>query len=322
VHAEELMPGTLPLLQPCLPKPRILNRAGTAELRTNGKKFGEVIVAPVKQIKVGVWSKQTAFAQTELCRTAYHLGLGKIYLPGRGKIGSIPLIKLSELGELGPDRRDIHDGFELSNSSTAYAAIWGHDTESLQKISQLPNQFLTALAKARPGRPYRDPHLLWSRAGRLLIAERLWLETIRVVSIYLPQPVLSNTWWPLAIHERENTKNEDIETILSLWFNSTLGVLSLIAARVDTRGPWIEMKKPTLNELPVLNPLSLTDSKRKKLVRLYDSLSAENLRRLPEINNDEVREQIDCGIMSVLGIPEDLKSLRDMISQEPLLMGS
>jgi hypothetical protein len=38
-----------------------------------------------------------------------------------------------------------------------------------------------------------------------------------------------------------------------LWLNSTLGVLLLIANRVETMGAWTKFKKPTLSAMPVLD---------------------------------------------------------------------
>ena len=167
-------------------------------MRTETQKFGEVIICPPERIRVGQWNQEAAFSQTDLNRVAYHLKEGQIYIPGRGAIASIPRIHLQGLGELGPDRRDIHDGFRPTPDPTPYAAFWGHSTDLVRHLSQTPNRHLSPLGRPLPGRPRRDPHLLWSRSGRLLIAERLRLNTVRVLSVYLDRQVLSNTWWPFV----------------------------------------------------------------------------------------------------------------------------
>lgn len=294
---------------------------GITELRTNGKKFAEVILGAAERIKAGKWNEESIFAQTELCRAAYFLVRGQVYLPGQGHIGGIPLIELSALGDLGPDVRDIHDGFQVSDSPTPYSAFWGHDTESIQHIAQNPNRHLVALAEAKEGRPLRDPHLLWSRSARLLISERLWYYTTRVTCVHLPEKALSNMWWPLQVEDTEELHAEDTERIIALWLNSSLGILSLMAARVDTRGPWVKMKKPILYQLKVLNPYSLSHEQRQNLLEAYNDLSKQDLRKLPEVHTDEVRSQIDSAFMSALGIAEDLTPLRQMISIEPLIAG-
>lgn len=79
------------------------------------------------------------------------------------------------------------------------------------------------------------------------------MVTTRVLSVRMPEPVLSNTWWPFAL-DGEGRNLEDADRIVALWLNSTLGILTLVVARVDTRGSWIELKKPILEQLDVLDP--------------------------------------------------------------------
>jgi hypothetical protein len=295
---------------------------GVDEIRTEAQKIGEVILCPPERIAAGEWSMETAFAQTELCRVAHYLSQGEIYIPGEGVVGRVPLIRLQELGSLGPDARDIHDGFRLAGSTTRYAAFWGHGTVSVRSIAQAPNRYLSPLARARRGRHLRDPVLLWSRAGRLMLAERMRLGTLRVTSVRLDQRALSNTWWPIAISDEHGIAADDIECVLSMWFNSTFGVISLIAARVETEGPWMKFKKPILENLRVIDPLSLSARARRVLLDAYGWLSRKTFQPLPEINGDGVREQIDAVIARALQLREDVGSIRALMAVEPLIVGA
>jgi hypothetical protein len=292
---------------------------GVCELKAADTKVGEVILSPPERIHEGRWNEEAAFAQTELCRVAHYLSRGKVYVPSLGLLGSIPMCSIDTLGLIGPDRRDIHDAFNETTSQTAFPALWGHDTQSVQCISQQPNAFLSPLARAKRGRNLRSAELMWSRAGRLMIAERLWLTTARVVSVCLEDPALSNTWWPLAIGALDGVSAEDIESALALWLNSTLGVLSLVAARVDTRGPWVELKKPILEKFLVLNPVALSDAARATLQQSCAELSQLQLSPLMEINADLHRARIDAVIMNALGIAADLQPLRELFAVELLL---
>ena len=103
-----------------------------------------------------------------------------------------------------------------------------------------------------------------------------------------------------------------------MWLNSTLGVLMLIAARVETEGPWMKMKKPVLERLPVLDPLKLTTPAAVKLAQAYDRLSKEQLKPLPDVESDATRAAIDEAIADALGI-RDLAPLRHLLAHEPLL---
>jgi hypothetical protein len=112
---------------------------------------------------------------------------------------------------------------------------------------------------------------------------------------------------------------EGWEKIQSLWFNSTLGILSLIAARVDTRGAWVELKKPVLEELLVLDPREIGKKAQARLCETYDETSEMQVQPLPVIDKDPVHSRIDGAFSSALGIADDLARLRDMLAREPIV---
>ena len=107
---------------------------GTCELRTNGHKFGEMVSLALDGDFP--WSIGGAFTQTDLCRSAYNLVKNSVFLPGQGVVGKIPLVKLVEVAELGPDGRDIYDGFSLTDSHTAYPAFWGYAADRVMTLAQ------------------------------------------------------------------------------------------------------------------------------------------------------------------------------------------
>jgi hypothetical protein len=290
-----------------------LGASGTDELGTPLVKYGEAVQVPAADIRRGNWNEGAAFAQTELCRAAHRLWGGEVYSPGEGVIGAVSLTKLKAIADIGPDRRDIHDGFKPTDQSTEYPAVWGHDTTSVQCMAQKPNKYLMALAHAKKGRNLRDAHLLWSRSGRLLVAERLWLTTTRLVAIRASEKVLSNTWWPIA------TDAPAIDKTLALWLNSTLGLLSLIASRVDTRGAWVDLKKPILEELAVIDPTKLRKAAQEKLNAAYDGLCKLEIQALPHMAEDAVRGKIDAVVADALGLKRDLSVVRSLLAAEPII---
>jgi hypothetical protein len=109
---------------------RLDSISGTSELASSQVKYGEVISSTTS-----VWSRACAFAQTDLNRAAYYLAQGKLQLPGQKTSFSIPLVPLSKIASIGPDRRDIADGFSPSNHFTSYPALWGHEPNTMQTIS-------------------------------------------------------------------------------------------------------------------------------------------------------------------------------------------
>ncbi len=150
--------------------------------------------------------------------------------------------------------------------------------------------------------------------GTIANRERLRLTTARLVAIRSSEKVLSNTWWPVATDGGKN-----VDKILALWLNSSLGLLSLIASRVDTEGAWVELKKPTLEELLVIDSTKLSDDAQKKLGAAYDELSKMEIQTLSQMTIDEVREKIDAAITNVLELADNLSLLRKLLAAEPII---
>ena len=294
--------------------PSLEEGQGALDLNVGEIKFGEASSVQWRRLREGSWMLPCAFAQIDLARAANDLVLGAVNLPGVGAVGNVPLRRLRELGELGPDRRDIWDGFDQSETHTAYASFWGHDAGNVVTIAQSPNLYLSPLSRARKGRPLRKVTDLWPHAGSTLLAERLWLNTQRLAALRVDTAVLSNVWWPFKFHE----KDDDREKALVLWLNSTLGLIILLAHREETRGAWVGFKKPTLSELPVLDTSALSADQIKALADAYDRLAMKDLGPFPEIDSDPLRSEIDGAISAALGLP-NIGALRRLLAREPVV---
>lgn len=296
--------------------PDLATQHGTLELKVGEGKVGEAFSIPWDELRQGPWYLPGAFAQTELVRTLYCLSRGKLYLPQRGVCAKVPLCPLGELGRLGFDRRDIHDGFSVGDAATAFPTFWSHDAARVRNLAQVPNRWLQPLSEPREGRPLRDATHLWTMAGSVLLAERLRLNTMHVASVLLHERVLSNVWWAFSFRKKAGAK--DAEKALVLWLNSTLGILSLVGHREDTEGAWVQFKKPTLESMPVLSVRKIGRSSVKGLAAAYDELATRNLGRLQEMDSDPIRAAIDKAIAHALRLP-DLSSLRELLAREPVI---
>ena len=127
---------------------------------------------------------------------------------GIGEAVDIPLCQLDEIGQVGPDRRRLVDGFDRTSSTTAYPLVEGHDTGQRKSLTCSPDSYLSPLIKPKGGqRPGYGDHL-WQQAGRLLIAERLRLDTARIVAMCSDTLVLSNVWWPVRVEDVSGRKGK------------------------------------------------------------------------------------------------------------------
>jgi len=293
--------------------PSLETGQGALSIMLGKQKMGEAVQVPPKMVKRN-WLLPCAFAQSDLTRAAMHLLENRVGLPGIAETYPIPLCPLGDLGTLGPDQRDIHDGFNVVEHVTAYPAFWGHDSNAVLTIAQRPNRYLEPLAHAKKSRPLRRSTDLWPLASPLLLCERFRLNTQRLMAVQLDQPVLANTWWTCALKNR----NPQIEKALALWTNSTLGVLIQLANRVETEGAWVKFKKPTWLALPVLDVRRLSPAQLDALATAYDRLATMELQPFPHMATDPARAAIDAALAEALHLP-DFSVLRRLLAQEPVV---
>ncbi len=292
--------------------PAKLEGEGAALLEVDGQHVGEMLSIRESQIAGKKWSGMQ-FARADLIRSALRLlENSEVWVPGEGGAADIPLCRVDQLGQVGPDRRRLVDGFDRTNSVTAYPLVAGHDTEQRKSLTCTHDSYLSPLAKPRGGQRPGYGEYLWQQSSRLLIAERLWLETTRVVAMRSETRVLSNVWWPVRVED------EAAEKALAVWLNSSLGLLTLLAHRTSTRGGWVAMKKADLEELPVLDVRYLTPAQLQGLSNLFDGLVEDEFERLPGMAHCLARRSLDDGISEILGLP-NLGTLRDLLASEPVV---
>ncbi len=292
--------------------PAKLEEVGAALLEVDGRHVGEALSMPQPKLAGKKWSG-VQFARADLVRSALNLlDGGEVWVPGGAVSARVSMCRFGELGQVGPDRRRLVDGFDRTSSVTAYPLVEGHDTDQRKSLTCSPNSYLSPLTRPRGGQRPGYGDYLWQKAGRLLVAERLWLETTRVMAMWSVKEVLSNVWWPVQI--------EDIQTekALALWLNSSLGILTVLAHRTSTRGGWVAIKKADLEELPVLDTRSLSFEQLKGLSELFDEMAESEFERLPGMAHCPARQALDDGISRILGLP-DLSKLRDLLASEPVV---
>ena len=292
--------------------PAKIEDAGAALLEVDGVHVGEVVSIPEAKIVGRQWMG-VQFARVDVTRAAMRLlDDGEVWVPGSQTTAEIPLCRLGLLGTVGPDRRDILDGFEYTDTITAYPMIHGHETEHRKSLIAEPDKHLMPLNQPRPGRRLKRLEQLWPKAAQLLVAERIWLNTTRVTSMFSDMPVLSNVWWEVK------TAGEKFDKALALFMNSSVGILTRLATRSTTRGGWVALKKADLTEMLVLDVRAISESQLQGLSDLFDELSEEEFERLPGMAECAARRRLDDGLSAILGLP-DLSGLRRLLATEPVV---
>ena len=292
--------------------PSELEGTGTALLEVDGRHIGEMVSIRQDAFAGKKWSG-VQFARADVTRSALRLlNDQEVWVPGEPATANVSLCHLSVLGQVGPDVRDVWDGFDRTSTVTAYPMVENHDTEQRKSLVAQPDKYLAPLVKARPGRHLKSAVQLWAKSGSLLLAERLRLNTARVVAMRSGQRVLSNVWWTI------NTVSESWEKALAVWLNSSIGILALLATRNTTMGAWVKLKKVDLEALPVLDVRALSEAQLQAMSDLFDAVAEEEFQRLPSMALCPARRKLDDGISAILGLP-DLSTLRELLASEPVV---
>ena len=292
--------------------PAKFEETGTALLEVDGRHVGEMLSIPEPKFAAKKWSG-VQFARADLVRSALKLlDDGEVWVPGETMTANVQMCRFDELCQIGPDRRDVLDGFDRTDAVTAYPMVEGHDTEQRKRLIVAPDKFLAPLVEPRPGRHLKSAAQLWPKAARLLVAERLRLDTVRVVAMWSETRVLSNVWWEARVD------NVSTEKALAVWLNSSLGILTILAQRTSTEGAWVAIKKADLEELPVLDLRAISAAQLQAMSDLFDGLAEAEFERLPGMAYCPARRSLDDGISQILGLP-NLDKLRDLLASEPVV---
>ncbi len=80
----------------------------------------------------------------------------------------------------------------------------------------------------------------------------------------------------------------------------------------------MQFKKPTIENLPILKVLALTESQLTRLAGAYDKLASMELNTIQNMADDAVRSAADDAFAKVLGLPS-LEALRSELAAEPVI---
>jgi len=298
---------------------------------TNGKSWGEVIKVTLPNHQncripdIGrLISGATAFCNSELAQTAWHLVQGNLYLPGKTPV-NIPTCTVGKIGDAGPSGIQIKGraapGDMMPVGKSGYPAIWHHDADSITKIEAKPNASIVA----KKGRE-KEVNRLWRLAGRVHIAKEFRLNTQRAAAVWSPKKMLGvRSWNTLKIHFQEPAAAR--EKALILWLNSTLGILLSITHANRPYPGRIDTPLAGLRELPVLDVRTLSAVACEEANLLWKEVSQSALLPFSRANDDSTRQKIDrLFAKKILKLPDnaidEIAGLRKRMGAESIVRGT
>jgi hypothetical protein len=251
------------------------------------------------------WNRLAAVADVELLSHVLHL-LESGELPYAGV--RVPLAWFNDLvAAIGVDSKQYRDHFSPTKAATPYPVVHGGGEAVRLRMAVRPNAY------AHP-RTSRAGEVFGKYSGRVLVPDRIWWDTAHVVSIYSREPVLSNIFYVVRLRVPESIRDY-AEKALTLWLNTTWGLLTVLISRAETRGRWTRLKMSHWRLLKVLDVASLDAATLRRLVEVFDRYAEETPRRIPEQfspgNPDPVRLGIDRDFVKAVNPSVDEERLEE-----------
>ena len=138
------------------------------------------------------------------------------------------------------------------------------------------------------------------RMGNLIILRRFVINAPGTIhlSYYSSTPIAApGTTWI------SNLNDEDAK-ILCLWFNSSINLAQIFHKRIED--VWLDIHKYILSDFFIINPHTLDDNVKNKLLSLFDKISKKEFPSLEEqyVSEFELKREVDMAILSALGFNE------------------
>jgi hypothetical protein len=99
-------------------------------------------------------------------------------------------------------------------------------------------------------------------------------------------------------------REEREEKLFTLWFNSTMGLIELLAKATITMGTWVKLEQFTTEQLSIPDPTKITEKQWQRIEALWEDVSEQSFTSLLNqlYEGDPVRNKIDITLLKVLGL--------------------
>ncbi|MEM2291049.1 MAG: hypothetical protein QW711_05380 [Candidatus Korarchaeum sp.] len=279
---------------------------GLVELESGAKCIIQKVDREALLKNLDNWNKLISLPEPEIVKIGLKVLEGELILNLR-----VPMARLQDIIlSIGIDRHQFNDNFKRVDTETPYPILYGGEEEVRRKMLVSPNAYAIPKIERKRG----DSSELYRRfAARVLLPNRIWLDTAHVIALFSEEKLLSNLFYSVKLFGEESPM---LEKALVLWLNTTWGLLSVIMNREETRGRWISLTMTQWRNLPVLDVTKLDEDTLKRLSKTFDSLRDKVLRRIIyQFPSDPVRYEIDLNFIKAISPGIDEKKVREELDE-------
>ena len=271
------------------------------------QQFGTVQYWPVQKVTNGDWSA-VQFLSPFLCTKASELNEGNLFR-------CRPLGAVADIGPAGQYVRGTFD-YQTMPSEDEMVALWFHNTILTQSMSSRYDVRIVA----KPRKEKQAEHL-WNQRGRLLLASRLFLPTLRVPTVLVDRPVLGSAWVPCKPRASE-IPTEIHEKGLCAYLNSSMGMLAILSNRSNRKPTYPRLSIDDMQKIAIPDFAAIGEAASTQLAAAYDAHASKTLLSLPMIDSCPVRHALDDAVTNALNLdPETVATIRAQIAAEPSVTG-
>ena len=289
----------------------------TEALEAPGKPWGETITVQQNSLGADAWAYAT-FIQGGVTETAIALRDG-------GHLGKcrVPMTKLGNLCKFGPYEMQIKNPkqglFDIVETTdpTAYGepALWHHSGSAMRRLETGAN----ARLRPKADKSEEKQCAMLDQADRLHVARELRHAPQRLAAVCTDEPMLGVRSW---ITLNMKTRAQGAEETLCLWLNSTAGLLMRL---IHANRPYLgrsAIPHELAETMPVLDVSKLDSSQCNAGRKIYNDLRNRELKGFGEIDEDEVRIELDERLWTEVLKAADTTAgtkLRKALAKEPTM---
>lgn len=232
-----------------------------------------------------------------------------------------PMTKLLAITDIEPTGGMVRRVFvpERPTPKTCeFISLWGQDNRRIHKMR--PKAESSVWAHPDP-RKSVSASTYWEKRSHLLLPVAPYLPEAKAMAVRLDEPTLGSLWTNATI-KRPESEQADYEKALCVYFNSTIGILSMVGS-FKRMGLLFRLESTArdLKRLPVPD-FATCGGALKALAAAFDKLGERELSPLPEADTCPVRYAIDRAVCEALGIQEELvHRIRWHLVGEPSVTG-
>ncbi len=218
------------------------------------------------------------------------------------------LVRLDSLAEIRPAGQRIRDSYRKFDQPTnsGRRALWHNRPDVTMSMRAETDVYIEPIkGKEHLAERY------WGQRGRLLLSNRIRLNTNRVGAVLVDEPAVGSRWVPCR------PQDDETAAAICAWFNSSPGFLATLAERDNVIPSRPAFSLATQNALRVPD-FPANPKARDALATAFEEMKNQQLLPLPEMARDPVRMRLDDIVADALGYDrEHVARIRKALSEEP-----